>query len=381
MNSKTTNFYRRELPESCIDFSSEEGRSLFSRSLNSGHANIYFKLAAQFRTQDEPAYCGLSTLVMVLNALEVDPGRVWKAPWRFYHESMLDCCLPLEVIKKTGITVDQFACLARCNRLQTTTNYASDTEASRKQFREDLLVSVTSEDFVMVVSYDRSVFGQTGTGHFSPVAAFDPETDRALIMDVARFKYPPHWVSMSLIHRAMLSKDPATEKARGFFTLKLRSDTRPKVVFELSSKIIEESRKEFNEAVRRWEAYLLSEGPASLENICGVFKREFAVFGGGCCSQKSPCCSGNGMGKAMKNCCEEISEAVGNTRLNGVMEGQWLTVMLMAWPLKEGASADKISLLRMAVNDDIQAFDRDSRNEIEMLNCQLNTIMRDCCSV
>ena len=31
----------------------------------------YFGLAAQFRTQDEPSYCGLSTLVMVLNSLEV----------------------------------------------------------------------------------------------------------------------------------------------------------------------------------------------------------------------------------------------------------------------------------------------------------------------
>lgn len=38
----------------------------------------YFKLAAQFRTQDEPAFCGLTTLVIALNALEVDPGEVWK---------------------------------------------------------------------------------------------------------------------------------------------------------------------------------------------------------------------------------------------------------------------------------------------------------------
>lgn len=37
---------------------------------------------------------------MVLNALEVDPEKVWKAPWRFYHESMLDCCVPLENIRK-----------------------------------------------------------------------------------------------------------------------------------------------------------------------------------------------------------------------------------------------------------------------------------------
>ncbi|KAK6040579.1 glutathione gamma-glutamylcysteinyltransferase [Cooperia oncophora] len=94
------NFYRRRLPPTCVGFASEEGKRLFAESLLDGNANIYFKLAAQFRTQDEPAYCGPSTLVMVLNALEVDPGQVWKAPWRFYHESMLDCCVPLESIKK-----------------------------------------------------------------------------------------------------------------------------------------------------------------------------------------------------------------------------------------------------------------------------------------
>ncbi|RCN42354.1 glutathione gamma-glutamylcysteinyltransferase [Ancylostoma caninum] len=100
MSVRAKNFYRRALPSSCVDFSSEEGKQLFKESLLEGNANIYFKLAAQFRTQDEPAYCGLSTLVMVLNALEVDPGRVWKAPWRFYHETMLDCCVPLENVKK-----------------------------------------------------------------------------------------------------------------------------------------------------------------------------------------------------------------------------------------------------------------------------------------
>lgn len=42
----------------------------------------YFRLAEQFRTQDEPAFCGLSTLTMVLNALAVDPGRVWKGTCR-----------------------------------------------------------------------------------------------------------------------------------------------------------------------------------------------------------------------------------------------------------------------------------------------------------
>ena len=76
------------------------GKKLFSESLSQGYMECYFKLAEQFRTQDEPAFCGLTTLVMVLNSLSVDPGRVWKGPWRWYHENMLDCCVPLQVVEK-----------------------------------------------------------------------------------------------------------------------------------------------------------------------------------------------------------------------------------------------------------------------------------------
>lgn len=46
----------------------------------------------------EPAYCGLGTLAMVLNALAIDPQRIWKGPWRWFSEELLDCCSPLEVL-------------------------------------------------------------------------------------------------------------------------------------------------------------------------------------------------------------------------------------------------------------------------------------------
>ena len=37
----------------------------------------FFRLIGQFRTQDEPAFCGLGSLARVLNALNVDPMRIW----------------------------------------------------------------------------------------------------------------------------------------------------------------------------------------------------------------------------------------------------------------------------------------------------------------
>lgn len=62
--------------------SSADGRELFREALLDGNMESYFRLAEQFRTQDDPAFCGLSTLTMVLNSLAVDPGRVWKGMYR-----------------------------------------------------------------------------------------------------------------------------------------------------------------------------------------------------------------------------------------------------------------------------------------------------------
>ncbi|VDK75996.1 unnamed protein product [Onchocerca ochengi] len=160
---------------------------------------------------------------MVLNALEVDPGRVWKSPWRFYHESMLDCCVPLDDIKKTGITLSQFACLAECNKLYTELSYAESKSEFLNIFRENVKRYMAVDDTILVVCYNRKLLNQTGAGHFSPLAAYHEESDQVLIMDVARFKYPPHWVPLTILRDAMLSIDNATGKPRGYLTLKLRS--------------------------------------------------------------------------------------------------------------------------------------------------------------
>ena len=74
--SKT--FYRRQLPETAISFSSPKGREVFASAMASGGTYSFFPLIEQLQTQPEPAFCGLTTLVIVLNALAVDPRRSWK---------------------------------------------------------------------------------------------------------------------------------------------------------------------------------------------------------------------------------------------------------------------------------------------------------------
>ncbi|OWF43910.1 glutathione gamma-glutamylcysteinyltransferase 2-like [Mizuhopecten yessoensis] len=211
-------FYRRVLPDGCIAFSSTEGKTIFREALVSGHMGCYFKMASQFSTQAEPAFCGLTTLVMILNALEVDPGKVWKGPWRWYHEDMLECCVSLDVMKENGITFDQFVCLAACNSLEGESTRMDDS-ASLETFRNHVTRLSRNDDRFIALSYSRKILGQTGDGHFSPVGGYHPDRDMVLVMDTARFKYPPHWVPLTTIWEAMKPLDKSTGKPRGYCIL------------------------------------------------------------------------------------------------------------------------------------------------------------------
>jgi glutathione gamma-glutamylcysteinyltransferase len=73
---------------------------------------------------------------------------------------------------------------------------------------------------VVIASYDRGALEQTGTGHYSPIRGYHAERDLALLLDVARFKYPPHWISVERLWRAMQAADPATGRARGWLVLR-----------------------------------------------------------------------------------------------------------------------------------------------------------------
>ncbi|EGG11036.1 uncharacterized protein MELLADRAFT_33495, partial [Melampsora larici-populina 98AG31] len=219
-------FYQRQLPDGCIPFTSEAGKSLFRQALDSGHLEAFFPLSSQLVTQHEPSFCGLASLCTVLNALGVDPRRVWKHPWRWYEQDMLDCCRPLEAVQRVGITLSEFNCLARCNGLRVYSSYPqlsneSDHSSgiSLEQFRAQIEESTRTPSSFMVVSFSRSALGQTGDGHFSPIAGYDPTTERVLVLDVARFKYPSYWVKLEDLYNAMRPVDSATGLPRGFSVL------------------------------------------------------------------------------------------------------------------------------------------------------------------
>ena len=126
-----------------------------------------------------------------------------------YSETLM--LFPCQVIEKRGITFDQFLCLAVCNTLLVR-SFRADSSSSEDELREVVKEMTRCKDDVIVVAYSRQTLEQSGDGHFSPIGGYHPGRDLVLIMDVARFKYPPHWVSLSLLYKAMKQFDTETSK-------------------------------------------------------------------------------------------------------------------------------------------------------------------------
>lgn len=213
---KSEGFYRRPLKAPLIPFASPEGRTVFREALLEGGMEGYFPLAEQLHTQAEPAFCGLGTLVVLLNALAIDPGRLWKGPWRWYGEEMLDCCRPLDEVRAAGITMEQFACLGRCNGARVKTFRADESTLAELRYHVRAACSAVEGRHV-VAAYSRSALGQTGDGHYAPLGGYHRGRDLVLVLDVARFKYPPHWVPLPMLWEAMQPEDPEARRPRGYF--------------------------------------------------------------------------------------------------------------------------------------------------------------------
>eukprot|EP00598_Pedospumella_elongata_P015111 CAMPEP_0185014408 /NCGR_PEP_ID=MMETSP1098-20130426/99301_1 /TAXON_ID=89044 /ORGANISM="Spumella elongata, Strain CCAP 955/1" /LENGTH=446 /DNA_ID=CAMNT_0027543497 /DNA_START=61 /DNA_END=1401 /DNA_ORIENTATION=+ len=250
-SSKVLSFHKRQLPVSLTAMASPAGKQLFREALGEGGLESYFPLAEQFVTQSEPSFCSVSTLAMVLNALSFDPKKVWKGSWRWVSEEMLQCASPrvcghsMEKIKTDGLSFVQFESLARCHGVKISSHRVV-AEPEDHEEEEDpetaipcpesidrfriLVEKISTDDQAgtfIVVNFSRKVLNQTGDGHFSPIGGYHREKDLVLIMDVARFKYPPYWVPLTQLWEAMAEPDLVSGEPRGYFVISGWNDRAP----------------------------------------------------------------------------------------------------------------------------------------------------------
>jgi hypothetical protein len=187
----------------------------------------YKELTRNFESQSRPAYCGVATSVVVLNALRSSEPRLTQST--FFTDTASKVRGPLQVTFG-GMSLSQLSDLLRAHGAEVTTYYASDTTpaAFRSLAQQNLR---TSGDYLLV-NYQRAVLGQKETGHISPIAAYNTAADRLLILDVAAYRYPPAWVSTEALWNAMNTVDTASGRTRGFVVVRgLAAELNPTMRF------------------------------------------------------------------------------------------------------------------------------------------------------
>ncbi|MDQ6434467.1 phytochelatin synthase family protein [Mesorhizobium sp. LHD-90] len=212
------------LPANLIGAASDAGESLL---VEADAREAYFPLAINFVTQKNQAFCGVASSVMVLNAIGVPAPTVpeYDPYTTFTQDNLLDArseqVIPVETIKKQGMTLDELGGLLALQPLQIEIRHAEDSNLEK--FRKEARDYLASEGRFVIVNYLRKAMGQEKGGHISPLAAYDVESDRFLILDVARYKYPPVWVTAADLFNAMNTQDSDNNnRTRGYVLIAAR---------------------------------------------------------------------------------------------------------------------------------------------------------------
>lgn len=213
------------LPANLTAASSVEGEALL---VGAEARSAYFPLVDNFLTQKTQTYCGVASMVMIFNAMQLPAPEVPEyAPFRtFTQDNVLDvrteAILPRDVILKQGITLDQMGALLAVQPVEAEVRHASGS--SLDAFRSEASAYLAKPGHFVLINYLRNKIGQEKGGHFSPLAAYDRDSDRFLILDVARYKYPPVWVKAEEIFSAMNTFDSDNEgRSRGYVLISPQS--------------------------------------------------------------------------------------------------------------------------------------------------------------
>jgi hypothetical protein len=206
------------LPEPLISLNSEQGAHLL---LESEANRAYWPLSIQFVTQKNQAYCGVASLVMVLNALGIPaPDTPEFEPFKTFTQDNLlneatETILPKATLNRIGMTLDQIGSILASYAVKADVRHAADS--SLDEFRRLAVEALGTPNRYVIVNYLRRSIGQERGGHISPLAAYDAETDRFLVLDVSRYKYPPVWVRADDLYGAMNTPDSDNgNRTRGF---------------------------------------------------------------------------------------------------------------------------------------------------------------------
>jgi len=203
------------LPDGLIAADTPTGRQLLADAeARADHA----PLTRWFVGQEKLTWSGIATSAIVLNALDVDPphGESWQQGAVLTGKARK--VKPGFRVLMKGLTLAELEGVLEADGAAVDAYYASDNPLDR--FRAMAEGNLGDPSDFLVVNFSRAAMNQEGGALLSPVAAWDRDTDRFLVLDTAAFKYPWTWVRGVDLYAAMNTLDPDAEKSRGWLVVR-----------------------------------------------------------------------------------------------------------------------------------------------------------------
>lgn len=204
----------------CEDLVYINTKSGSTRLLNSDYNRQYFALASYVDTQERTTFCGISSMAATLNSLPrmVRPITPELAPHPFFTEESIFNEATTKIksrddVLRGGLTLEQIRQYLSALGANPKIYYGSDLTVD--QLRKIIKSTLANPHQRIMADFDRKVLNQAGSGHFSPIGAYDSKSDSVLILDVAKFKYPPFWVKTSDLLASLKTVDTDSGKSRG----------------------------------------------------------------------------------------------------------------------------------------------------------------------
>lgn len=171
----------------------------------------FWRLIPQLVTQKNQTYCGIASAVTVLNTLKSNQhGDPVYYPYHyitqdsFFTPAVLPYLAPKSVMRE-GSSIADLQQAIRSHGVQV--EAISSDSLTLESFQQFLRQTLNSSEHFVLANYLRTSVQQDGGGHWSILGAYDVDSDRVLIMDVARYRYGPIWVKSSSLLNAINTED------------------------------------------------------------------------------------------------------------------------------------------------------------------------------
>ena len=179
----------------------------------------YWELSPNFTAQVTQSYCSVASAITVLNSLPIQkPVDPRYAPYAYFTQSnyfspQVSKIIDAQTVLEMGMTREEMSKTLNANGALAH-SIPGDT-LSDDSLRELLQKALGDDGQFVLANYLRATFHQVGGGHWSALAAYDAASDHVLILDVAKYKYPPVWVSLHSLRDAIATLDSTSGKSRG----------------------------------------------------------------------------------------------------------------------------------------------------------------------